>query len=278
MKYKIDTVRRGSHGPAVRRLQEFLDHIGEHYDTGSNDGIFGPDTELAVTRFQVDHKLVVDGICGPQTWRAVLSTVDHATPVPDPATLVDITHEHPRPRGFAYGRSLESILGVTVHQTGCEMPSNPSGWGRVNAHYGVTQEGVAIRINPITSMIWHAQRLSHMTIGVEVEGNHEGVLGDASTLWRGGGGPHYVSDRMVGAFDRIMADILTRVDPETITHIHGHRQSSATRRADPGSEIWKRCVLPWQNRLAATDGGPTWRTRKGRVIPYEWNPKYGGRY
>ncbi len=55
------TVRRGSAGPAVQRLQECL-----HIDPA--DGIFGAGTEAAVRAFQRDHGLVPDGIIGPKTW------------------------------------------------------------------------------------------------------------------------------------------------------------------------------------------------------------------
>jgi hypothetical protein len=52
------TIRRGSSGDAVRELQTKL----------FVDGVFGPNTEDAVRRFQHSHGLTVDGIVGPQTW------------------------------------------------------------------------------------------------------------------------------------------------------------------------------------------------------------------
>jgi Transglycosylase-like domain/Putative peptidoglycan binding domain len=52
-------VKRGDRGPAVRMIQEQLG-IGA-------DGVFGPQTERAVKRFQRRHDLVPDGIVGPLT-------------------------------------------------------------------------------------------------------------------------------------------------------------------------------------------------------------------
>lgn len=63
------TLRQGSTGPAVRRLQKLLTNSG--YNPGSIDGIFGPKTEAAVLAFQKSKNLVQDGIVGIQTWTAL---------------------------------------------------------------------------------------------------------------------------------------------------------------------------------------------------------------
>lgn len=55
------TVRRGSAGPDVTRLQQLL-------GITPADGLFGPGTEAVVRQFQRDHGLVPDGIIGPKTW------------------------------------------------------------------------------------------------------------------------------------------------------------------------------------------------------------------
>jgi hypothetical protein len=57
------TLRRGSKGDDVRRLQSLL-AVGV-------DGEFGPKTEGSVKQFQVRKKLTADGIVGPQTWGAL---------------------------------------------------------------------------------------------------------------------------------------------------------------------------------------------------------------
>ncbi len=52
-------VKRGDRGSAVRAIQSELGITA--------DGVFGPDTERAVKRFQRRHDLVPDGIVGPIT-------------------------------------------------------------------------------------------------------------------------------------------------------------------------------------------------------------------
>jgi hypothetical protein len=266
------------HGGAVKRLQEMLDGIDRRYDTGSNDGIYGPASERAVKMFQADNHLATDGIVGPVTWAAIKLSVDSLCDGRTDVSngIIDITKLHGRPRNYGYERPLASIRGIMVHQTGCDMPRKPEGWGRVNGHYGVTLEALPIRINPMTSMIHHGNKPSPVTVGIEIEGNHEGILGDASTLWRGGGGPHYVSEPMVNAFRVIVQDIICR--GVGLDYVRAHRQSKAARRGDPGSEIWKRCVMPIMDEFGLDDGGPDWKTRNGRVIPREWNSEYYGRY
>lgn len=62
------TVRRGSKGSAVRHAQVRLTVHGARLQA---DGDFGPVTEAAVRHFQRRRHLAVDGIVGPQTWKAL---------------------------------------------------------------------------------------------------------------------------------------------------------------------------------------------------------------
>ena len=57
------TLRLGSTGDDVKLLQSAI---------MPHDGVYGPQTEQAVRRYQAHNGLTVDGVCGPQTWRAIL--------------------------------------------------------------------------------------------------------------------------------------------------------------------------------------------------------------
>lgn len=76
-------------GPAedqVRIIQRALQATG--YDPGPIDGIYGPRTTAAVRAFQRDHGLRVDGVVGPQTWRALVTADQAAEALWDPETNI----------------------------------------------------------------------------------------------------------------------------------------------------------------------------------------------
>ena len=65
---KLRTIKQGSDGGGVYLLQELLFHNGYKL---SCDGQFGGQTDYILKAFQKKKGLVVDGICGPKTWKAL---------------------------------------------------------------------------------------------------------------------------------------------------------------------------------------------------------------
>ena len=66
-KFILPTIRRGCTGDANRAATKMLQRL-----LGlTPDGIFGEKTENALLKAQEKHKLAVDGICGPASWRAI---------------------------------------------------------------------------------------------------------------------------------------------------------------------------------------------------------------
>lgn len=61
------TIEEGDEGYYVTNLQRKLTDLG-YTEVGGVDGILGPNTKLAVMRFQGHYGLDVDGIVGPKTW------------------------------------------------------------------------------------------------------------------------------------------------------------------------------------------------------------------
>lgn len=64
------TLRFGSTGPAVELLQLGLERAG--FGPLLQDGVFGPATRGAVSRFQTVNRLRADGVAGPATQQALL--------------------------------------------------------------------------------------------------------------------------------------------------------------------------------------------------------------
>ena len=62
------TIKRGSRGDDVERLQTMLNNAGYSLDV---DGIFGEKTQSAVRQYQRNQGLDVDGIVGTNTWGAL---------------------------------------------------------------------------------------------------------------------------------------------------------------------------------------------------------------
>lgn len=67
----LPQLRKGSQGPAVRSLQQLLTAKG--YDTQGIDGDFGANTEKALEKYQTAKGLTADGICGIDSWTALLT-------------------------------------------------------------------------------------------------------------------------------------------------------------------------------------------------------------
>lgn len=71
---KKPVLRRGSVGDAVVELQHALFNLGLYH--GQKDGLFGPNTERSVVKYQRREKLSVDGIVGNQVWNRLAEKPD----------------------------------------------------------------------------------------------------------------------------------------------------------------------------------------------------------
>lgn len=67
----LASFQRGDDGQEVVAIQKRLVELS--YSINNIDGDFGPETENAVKRFQTDRGLEVDGVIGPDTYRALMN-------------------------------------------------------------------------------------------------------------------------------------------------------------------------------------------------------------
>jgi hypothetical protein len=73
---EINYVKPGSKNEETRAVQQIM--IDEGYDLGSYgaDGIYGPVTLEAITKWQTDNGLQVDGWVGKETWQWIFEEID----------------------------------------------------------------------------------------------------------------------------------------------------------------------------------------------------------
>lgn len=76
----------GSTGNEVSQIQAMLAFQG--YLQDAPDGIYGPKTKDAVSRFQSDRGLAIDGIVGDNTWAALFNGAPSPVPAPAPTVTV----------------------------------------------------------------------------------------------------------------------------------------------------------------------------------------------
>ena len=81
-------IRMGAKGPSVREIQALLVRAGYALKVDSD---FGPSTKAAVKAFQAANKLTSDGICGPETMKAltIFRQVGDKLAVPDLSKVKD---------------------------------------------------------------------------------------------------------------------------------------------------------------------------------------------
>lgn len=215
--------------------------------------------------------------------------------------ILDLTTESANPPEKVLGpvglhgrikvREPWSIDSVVLHQTACVFgPRNDSErrWRRalgVPAHATAFRDGVAVLAHPLTWYLYHANTLNYRSLGLEIEGAYPGV-------------PEYVTP----VRDRTEVSDSTRETPCTellvetarvalqelvrrgreqgmpIRYIFAHRQSSGTRRSDPGWELWDQVAL-WAEKELGLLTTPHHTEGKGRPIPVEWDVEKGvGRF
>jgi peptidoglycan DL-endopeptidase CwlO len=150
-------LRKGDTGPDVVRLQRLLGIAA--------DGIFGPQTDRAVRRFQHRHSLLVDGEVGPNTKRALL----HGERTEQASGLILRLWD----RGSSVA-SLQRALGIQAD--GDFGPKTKTAVKRYQARHGLLVDGEAgpqtlgsLGLHLIGGVRHHA---FHMSIAGGGGGNH----------------------------------------------------------------------------------------------------------
>lgn len=125
----LPTLRRGSTGRPVRRIQALL-NLWDHQLEPDSD--YGQATTVAVRLHQAANKLEVDGVVGPATWASV---------VPELPELETGADSHP----VRVGQALLTCFGYTISTDGVYGSLTEKAIREFQTRHGLDSDGVVGR-------------------------------------------------------------------------------------------------------------------------------------
>ncbi|MFY0563145.1 N-acetylmuramoyl-L-alanine amidase [Archangium lansingense] len=127
------TLSKGASGPAVKQLQSALVKLGHMTQAQMNTGpgVFGPQTEASLKKYQAANKLTADGVFGPKTRAEMLKDLTPAKPAPAPKPPSVTAPAAGLERGStgAGVKQLQSALVKLGHMTQAQMNTGPGIYG-----------------------------------------------------------------------------------------------------------------------------------------------------
>lgn len=195
-------------------------------------------------------------------------------------------------------RQARDITGVVLHQTAVpfgvskRQVAAADGDRRlalarrgldVACHAIAFRDGLVVRTHPLEVHVNHGNGLNSRSLGLEVDGRYPGLddkpetvpREDLATTW--GGDPTELTYRTIAAARVALRDLVVRGRElgMPIEYLWAHRQSSATRRSDPGQGLWESVAL-WAVATLDLKLQPDLVVGDGRAIPLAWGG--GARY
>ena len=199
--------------------------------------------------------------------------------------------------GSVVMRDPSAIDTIIVHQTGCEFGVSKRAIATaggdvelararraldVACHVLAFRNGYFVAAHPLLAYVNHAGRDNAPSLCLEIEGRYPGIADkphtmareDLNTTW--GGEPTTLTSQTVGASIAALSWMIQKARALgcPIAKIKTHRQSSDTRRSDPGEEIFKRVVLVVAE-LFDLEVVYESLSRHGRPVPVEWDAENG---
>lgn len=183
-----------------------------------------------------------------------------------------------------YGeRTWADTYGITLHQTACILGERPERMLGVGAHVVLSRGGRRFWLHDLNRLIVHGNGWNTHCVGIEMDGLYAGVEGDLSTVWDDPSTPHRelpctVTPELVRAAHDTIRWVCATVAMHggKVISLVAHRQSSGSRRNDPGSALWQAVALPMMAELKLGDGGPGFKIGAGYAIPESWDPSRKG--
>lgn len=303
-------MRFNDKGQEVREVQEALIGHGYSLPKYGVDGHLGEETWDALHRFAQDryHKLTWCPEVPHSAIIELMNEVDRPV-VPPPAApvfpnveVIDLRGEQSNPppmakkfklsQGLVVERNPAMVTGITIHQTAVKYSvkdyqvQQADGDVKlalafrslnVACHMMAFHDGFVAWPNPLTWYVYHGNGFNSYELGLEIDGNYPGLIGGQTWNKKP---PTEVTPAVVAAACAAI-ELMTNEGRKLgmpIQYIHAHRQSSATRRSDPGEELWKRVVLDFAVPKLGLIPHQSFTLKDGRPIPKEWDQNGVGQY
>jgi len=307
----------GSKGKEVKHLQQVLMILGYPLPKFGPDGELGNETMRVLEAAALDLGTDVDEE-GLHTQAEITATVESVLgkfkEINDQSGTVHMRCLYEQTMRHRRGpRSWSDIDAIVLHQTACQMKPLARYWAGVPAHVGIPH-GMLVPtvylLSPLNQLLWHANSFNRRSVGIEVSGNHAGVISPSGvrfgndadelktdspnsvhsgllkvekwyserTCWKPGRGPDRLDKNMIEGGRAAIAHIIETVEANGghIKYVFAHRQSSKNRVADPGQEIWTELGRWAMEEHGLSDGGDKFVSGKGYPLPDVWTGEKRG--
>jgi hypothetical protein len=205
-------------------------------------------------------------------------------------------------RGGPVLRDPSSIDSIVLHQTAAEYGASArqirdAGGDRelalarralrVACHAMAFRGGFFVASTPLRWHVNHGNGLNARSLGIEIDGLYSGLLDDPDTIpkredldttWQRRS-PTILTAQMIDTVTHALTWLVSsaRAEGMPIRYLFAHRQSSATRRSDPGQAIWLAIAVDLAP-LLGLEMLPDFVVGEGRPIPRAWDPSASADY
>lgn len=212
---------------------------------------------------------------------------------PNPPPKYSGKTKHKIVRKSVVVRDPKTVDSITIHQTACtfgkgKYPTRHHRAIEVACHALAFRDGVVALPNPLPWYVYHGNGFNARSLGLEIEGSYAGERDNPNTPKREDLESHWGDDSKITLLDdltietaRTALEVLLAEAAKwgaDIKYILAHRQSSGSRKSDPGYEIWEEVVIHYAVKRLGLKTQPHYTVDDGRPIPLVWDPSGKGKY
>lgn len=187
-------------------------------------------------------------------------------------------------------RSWEDTRGFTLHQTACVMGERVERYDHIGSHYAIPRSGRILWMCDENRIVYHGQGWNAQCISVELDGLFPGLEDDPDTAqderlkstWDNPKTPTREMPMAPTPQQLVACRQLVRYSRWKVAQHGGelkvlcaHRQSSKSRRNDPGQTTWREVGVRLHAELGLSDGGIGFEIG-GYPICEAWDPRCKG--